>query len=67
MFTKVKVFEIFLFAFLTITLIEKSMQQECSDSAARKIDGVMAKLLTIGNSGRRFPESKGEDLKIYCK
>ncbi len=43
------------------------MQQECSDSAARKIDGVMAKLLTIGNSGRRFPESKGEDLKTYCE
>jgi hypothetical protein len=50
-----------------IILIDKSSQQECSDSVARKIDGVMAKLLTIGNSGRKFPESKGEDLKIYCE
>ncbi len=64
---EVKVSEIFLFAFLTITLINKPIQQECSDSGARKIDGVMAKLLTIGNSGRKFPESKGEDLKIYCE
>ncbi len=48
-------------------MIDKSSQQECSESATRKIDGVMAKLLTIGNSGRKFPESKGEKLKEYCE
>lgn len=60
-------FKVFLFTFFMIILIDKSSQQECSDSVARKIDGVMAKLLTIGNSGRKFPESKGEDLKTYCE
>jgi hypothetical protein len=60
-------FKVYLFTILTIILIDKSSQQECSESATRKIDGVMAKLLTIGNSGRKFPESKGEKLKEYCE
>lgn len=60
-------FKVFLFTFFIIILIDKSSQKECSDSVTRKIDGVMAKLLTIGNGGRKFPESKGENLKVYCE
>ena len=30
------------------------------------MDGKVAKIMTIGNSGRKFPENKGKDLKKYC-
>ncbi|CAG2103781.1 unnamed protein product [Medioppia subpectinata] len=47
-------------------LIRHSSQADCDVNESRKMDGAMARLLTIGNSGRHFPESKGHDLKQYC-
>jgi len=52
---------------LTISFIKYSTQQECNSATARKIDEIMARLQTIGNSGRKFPESKGEELKKFCE
>jgi len=63
-----KIGETFFITLLLMILIENSLQkEECTESNARKIDGIVAKLLTIGNSGRKFPESTGEDLKKYCE
>ena len=56
-----------LLVFVLANLWQLSSQQECDMNEARKIDSVMAKLLTIGNSGRQFPEAKGKPLKDYCE
>ncbi|CAG2163586.1 unnamed protein product [Oppiella nova] len=33
----------------------------------QKFDANVAKLIAIGNSGRRFPESRGPELRKFCK
>ena len=38
--------------------------QQCNDKGMRQFDANMARLLTIGNSGRKFPVSKGAPLKM---
>ena len=38
----------------------------CDDASARKLDNIVAKVVTLGNSGRKFPENKPE-LKKYCE
>lgn len=43
-----------------------SGQLPCGPASDRRIDEITAKLLTIGNSGRKFPENK-EQLPKYCK
>jgi len=48
-------------------LVQKSFQQQCDAGGIRKVDTTVAKLITIGNSGRNFPENKGKDLKKFCE
>jgi len=48
-------------------LVQKSFQQQCDAGGMRKLDAIVAKLVTIGNSGRTFPENKGKDLKRFCE
>ncbi|CAG2172557.1 unnamed protein product [Oppiella nova] len=52
---------------IVCAVIGVSYAADCDVNEARRIDGAMARLLTIGNSGRSFPESKGDDLKQYCE
>lgn len=47
-------------------LVQLTFEQQCTSGGQRKTDATVAKLITIGNSGRKFPESKGPDLKVYC-
>lgn len=48
-------------------LVQESIGQQCTAGGERKMDATVAKLITIGNSGRKFPENKNEDLKTYCE
>jgi hypothetical protein len=63
-------FQLFLLTIITILvtiLVQTSNQQQCTAGGFRKMDATVAKLVTIGNSGRKFPENKGNDLKVYCE
>ena len=39
----------------------------CDKVGFKKYDENCAKLTTIGNSGRNFPESNGKELKRFCQ
>jgi hypothetical protein len=39
---------------------------ECNKNSERRIDEIMSKILTIGNSGRKFPVSNSE-VGPYCQ
>jgi len=41
-------------------------QIQCNKNSERRIDGTVSRILTIGNSGRRFPENENE-MVPYCK
>ncbi len=63
-------YQIFLLTIITILttiLVQTSNQQQCTAGGLRKVDATLAKLVTIGNSGRKFPENKENDLKVYCE
>jgi hypothetical protein len=62
--------QFFLITIITIVitvLVQTSNQQQCTAGGLRKLDATTAKLITIGNSGRKFPENKGNDLKVFCE
>ncbi|CAG2166862.1 unnamed protein product [Oppiella nova] len=41
-------------------------KNQCSANGMKRLDEIVAKFVTIGNSGRKFPESKGQVLQKYC-
>ncbi|CAG2175465.1 unnamed protein product, partial [Oppiella nova] len=41
-------------------------RNQCNASGLKRLDELVAKFVTIGNSGRKFPESKGQALQKYC-
>ncbi|CAG2163585.1 unnamed protein product [Oppiella nova] len=43
--------------------IVKNSAELCAPGGLKKFDSNIAKLITIGNSGRRFPDSRGSELK----
>ncbi|CAG2103782.1 unnamed protein product [Medioppia subpectinata] len=56
-----------LFVILASTfLINYAHAQTCNAKTLRKVDLSVARIITIGNSGRQFPEQKGTELKKYC-
>jgi len=58
------------FAFILIlsrnSLIKAQNLYSCDHGTYRRIDELTAKLITFGNSGRKFPQSK-RDVPKYCK
>lgn len=40
---------------------------QCDENGLRRFDANVARLVTIGNSGRKFPENKDKELKVFCK
>jgi hypothetical protein len=62
-----KLFLLTIITILIIILVQTSNQQQCTAGGLRKMDATVAKLITIGNSGRKFPENKGNDLKVFCE
>ena len=42
-------------------------RSQCSFNDMKQFDELVAKFVTIGNSGRKFPESKGPDVEKYCE
>jgi hypothetical protein len=59
---------IFILLILLISsMVSISSQQKCDMNALRHIDNTVAKIITVGNSGRKFPEKKDNELKKYCK
>ena len=64
-----KMFKVFVFCFVLILNfnVKNVHGQTCNAAGQRKMDGMVAKLITIGNSGRKFPEDKGKELKTYCR
>ncbi len=38
----------------------------CNKNTEKQIDGLLAKVITFGNSGRNFPESPSE-IAPFCK
>ena len=59
--------KIIVFIYLSFNLINTSVGQQCDTSGLRRFDTNFAKLLTLGSSGRQFPENKQDQLKKYCK
>jgi hypothetical protein len=62
-----QLFLLTIFTILITILVQTSNQQQCTAGGLKKIDATIAKLITIGNSGRKFPENKGNDHKVYCE
>jgi hypothetical protein len=62
-----QLFLLTIFTILITILVQTSNQQQCTAGGLKKIDATIAKLITIGNSGRKFPENKGNELKVYCE
>ena len=56
-----------LFLTLFLCLISYSAGQQCDANGLKRFDSTFAKLLTLGASGRSFPENKQEELKKYCE
>ena len=56
-----------LFIALSSCYLTYSSGQECDVNGVRRFDAVFAKLLTLGGSGRSFPENKQDQLKKYCE
>jgi len=56
--------EICLF-FVSISFIT-SIKWNCDKSAERKVDAIMAKIMTYGNSGRKYPVNR-QEMKVYCE
>ena len=55
-----------LLVFIMLTMSGMSSGQQCDAKHFREFDNNVAKLLTIGNSGRKFPENV-DQLPKYCK
>ncbi|CAG2106144.1 unnamed protein product [Medioppia subpectinata] len=51
---------------LTTTSIIYGLPGKCEKGWLKRFDAKVARLITIGNSGRKFPERRGSDLKKYC-
>jgi hypothetical protein len=62
-----QLFLLIIFTILITILVQTSNQQQCTAGGLKKMDATIAKLITIGNSGRKFPENKGNELKVYCE
>ncbi len=62
-----QLFLVTIIAIVITILVQTSNQQQCNAGGLRKLDATTAKLITIGNSGRKFPENKGNDLNVFCK
>ena len=52
---------------ITLCIIHVTTGQDCSPKGMRRFDQQVARLMTIANSGRKFPESKGRELKGWCE
>jgi len=55
-------------AFLISLLIisSKTQSNSCNKNSYKKVDETISKVLTFGNSGRKFPESL-TDVPKYCR
>jgi hypothetical protein len=62
-----QLFLLTIFTILITILVQTSNQQQCTAAGLKKMDATIAKLVTIGNSGRKLPENKGNDYKVYCE
>jgi hypothetical protein len=62
-----QLFLLTIFTILITVLVQTSNQQQCTARSLKKVDATIAKLITIGSSGRKFPENKGNDHKVYCE
>ena len=62
-----KLFVIFVYYVLAIILCSYVRANDCNSAGLRKYDSNIAKLMTIGNSGRKFPENMGSEVKKYCE
>ncbi|CAG2113704.1 unnamed protein product [Medioppia subpectinata] len=61
MFIKITLIVAVLLALWTI-----AYGQDCSPKGMKRFDITMARLVTIANSGRKFPEAKGTEMKKWC-
>ncbi len=55
-----------IFILLLVHVVLILSAELCAPGGLKKFDSNIAKLITIGNSGRRFPDSRGSELKKYC-
>jgi len=51
---------------LSISFALAQKQIHCDKNVMKRIDELVAKLTTYGNSGRKFPE-KAEEVPKYCE
>ena len=61
----------FLYSVLFLTILSYSVNysagQQCDANGLKRFDATFAKLLTLGGSGRLFPENKQDQLKKFCE
>ena len=55
-----------LILFQTLTAIRSEQQIQCNANSLIRADGNVAKILTLGQSDRKFPESEHQAIK-YCQ
>ena len=53
-------------SFASISNTESSGDVSCGDNTVKRIDDLVSRLTTYGNSGRKFPES-ADQIPKYCK
>ena len=49
-----------------LVIIGSCIGQECDDKGLRKFDQTIAKTVTLGGTGRKFPTNK-VDFKKFCR
>ncbi|CAG2163587.1 unnamed protein product [Oppiella nova] len=59
-------YKLCVFMWYVLTSTSMSRAQVCSPGDLRKFDSNVAKLSMVGNSGRKFPENRGPELKKFC-
>jgi len=55
-----------LIVLLVVCAAQVANGQDCTPKGMRRFDSQVSRLMTIANSGRKFPENKGKDLKAWC-
>jgi hypothetical protein len=52
---------------LILLFIGLSTSQNCNENESNNYDSNWAKIISIGNNGRKFPVNNGEELTKYCR
>lgn len=55
-----------LITFIKCQTVKTNVTRPCNRQSGEQVDEIISKIITIGNTGRKFPESR-EQIPGFCK